>query len=429
MREFLRWVVFTVYPYAAIAVPVIVAFVIPALDAVSTALLFGFGVFGLAAWLDYRRWQQDDADYSAARSRARAGDLWPPEEVVRREGYALGVMRGDSRRRAHYVVFAPSLDERWYCVREPGRRGRIDVAAYPGYDAMILDLKARGIMCVPPSVYSRALVASLRESIQARGVWPETLAAGTHEIEHRNTLVIGGSLTVSGPRYAEFEGRVPNRSEAEQISQEGLGLSLIRVPKAHRGLEFLEWFPDLRGLFVSGKIDPARIGDLTELRHLSLIATGDGAIDFSRLAHLDLYEGDLRGRESVLALPLRQLYLERVAQGVLSQVPPTLEELSLEGAANLNSLQPIARARGLRELSIYGPRTLDIGAIAAFTELTSVTLTGIGALTGVSGLDGLRRLRELTLIGVGSIDDIGVLDRLTDRGVVVSADELEIRSR
>ncbi len=428
MKDFLSWVVWTPYPYAAVALPVIVLIRDPSVDTVASALVVGVVLFGLAGWVNYRYWVQDRGEFSAARSRARIGGRRPSEEEVRRDQFAAGVIRGDSRRRAHYLILAPSVDEMWRCVREPSRRGRIQATSYSGFDAMIRDLNARGVFVLPLSGYSRGLASQLRRQLEARGVQTATLAAGEHRVEHRNTLVIGESLTGSGPRYAEFDRRVPTRAEAEQIIADGLGLALIRVPKQHQGLEFLEWFPSLRGLFVSGRVDPGRIGELVELRRLSLISTGNLGVDLSRLRNLVLYEGELKGRESVLELPVRELYLERVSEGILSPLPPTVEEVSLSGAEKLETLDLLVPAGGLRELTIDGSRVLDLGSITALKELRSVSLMDIGKITGVGALEQLRKLRELTLIGVEAVDDISVLDRLTDKQVMVNADELDIRT-
>jgi len=231
-------------------------------------------------------------------------------------------------------------------------------------------------------------------------------------------LDIAEPLTPGGPRYAEFDRRIPTRAEADRIISEGLGLALRRVPREHRDLEFLQWFPHLRALWIYGPVDAARIGDLTALSHLSLIAAGGDDVDLSRLRGLTFYEGELRGRESVTALPaVRELYLGEVDAGRLERVPPELKSLALHGATGLTALDVVGTAPGLRELDVQSPRQLDIGALSDLKHLQKVSLADIRRLTGCAALSSLAALRELRLDNVEEVDDPAALRSL--RGVEV----------
>jgi hypothetical protein len=226
-------------------------------------------------------------------------------------------------------------------------------------------------------------------------------------------LHIAEPLTPGGPRFAEFDRRIPTRAEADQITSEGLGLALRRVPREHRDLEFLQWFPHLRGLWIYGPVNAARVGDLTTLSHLSLIATGGDDVDLSKLSRLTFYEGELRGRESVTALPaLRELYLGEVDAGRLERVPPGLKSLALHGATGLTALDVVGAATGLRELDVQGPRQLDIAALSNLKHLRKVSLADIRRLTGCAALLSLTALREIRLDNVEEVDDPAALRSL-----------------
>ncbi|KAF2415690.1 hypothetical protein [Microbacterium sp. B35-30] len=242
-----------------------------------------------------------------------------------------------------------------------------------------------------------------------------TSASPAHVVD---ALHIADPLTPGGPRFAEFDRRIPTRAEADRILSEGLGLALRRVPREHSELEFLQWFPHLRGLWIYGPVHAARIGDLTALSHLSLIAAGGDDIDLSKLRGLTFYEGELRGRESVTALPaVRELYLGEVDAGRLERVPPELKSLALHGATGLTALDVVGAAPGLRELDVQGPRHLDIAALSDLKHLRNVSLADIGRLTGCAALSSLAALRELRLDNVEDVDDPGALRSL--RGVEV----------
>jgi hypothetical protein len=245
-----------------------------------------------------------------------------------------------------------------------------------------------------------------------------TSASSTQVVE---ALDIAEPLTPGGPRFAEFDRRIPTRAEAERIIAEGLGLALRRVPREHRDLEFLQWFPNLRGLWIYGPVNAARIGDLTALSHLSLIAAGSDDVDLSRLRGLTFYEGELRGRESVTALPaLRELYLGEVDAGRLERVPPALTSLALHGATGVTALDVVGTAAGLRELDVQGPRQLDIAALAHLKHLRTVSLGDIRRLTGCAALSSLAALRELRLDNVEDVDDPAALRSLNGVEVVTT---------
>jgi hypothetical protein len=247
------------------------------------------------------------------------------------------------------------------------------------------------------------------------------IGAGASRGHVVDALRIAEPLTPGGPRFAEFDRRIPTREEAERIISAGLGLALRRVPRAHRDLEFVQWFPHLRGLWIHGPVNASRIGDLTDLSQLSLIAAGSDDVDLSKLRHLTFYEGELRGRESVTALTsLRELYLGEVDAGRLERVPPALRNLSLHGATGLTDLNVVATAAGLRELEVQGPRQLDIAAISRLTQLRKVSLTDIRRLTGCAALSSLPALRELRLHDVEDVDDLAALSSLHGVDVVVT---------
>ena len=259
--------------------------------------------------------------------------------------------------------------------------------------------------------YRRHGSARPSRSVRAIG----TDATSGHVLD---SLRIAEPLTPGGPLFAEFDHRIPTREEAERIISAGLGLALRRVPREHRDLEFLQWFPRLRALWIYGPVNAARIGDLTALSHLSLIAAGSDDVDLSRLRGLTFYEGELRGRESVTALPtVRELYLGEVDAGRLERVPPALTSLALHGATGVTALDGVGTAAGLRELDVQGPRQLDIAALSDLEHLRKVSLADIRRLTGCAAFLSLAALRELRLHNVEEVDDPGALRSL--RGVEV----------
>lgn len=416
----------TPYPYVAIGIPVVVFLLGYEWLNVAVALILSVGVFISAGWVDYRRHGANDLSPSVRASRDRAKHKWPAEERLEGLRHAPGVYTATAPDRGHVLVVVPDGDGPWIYATVPSlsRRATTDVVEFSSYDALVEHLGKEGIGYVPPSSYARVLTQSLTVRLYKNGVTSESIASGLSGARRVSALNLTGPITTSGPRFAEFDRRIPTRAEADQIIEEGLGLALRRVPRQHRDLEFLHLFPGLRALWIHGPVNPAGIGSLTTLTQLSLISTGSDEVDLSALRGLTYYEGELGGRESVLALPaLRELYLGGLDKGRLSRIPATLEHLSLHDATSLENLDRVGIARGLRTLEVQGPRQLDVAAVATLEHLRQLTLIEISRLTGTSALRSARRLRELRLDHVESVDDSEVFGSLRGVDIVVTGRE------
>ncbi|MFT3799281.1 hypothetical protein [Microbacterium sp.] len=101
-----------------------------------------------------------------------------------------------------------------------------------------------------------------------------------------------------------------------------------------------------------------------------------------------------------------------------------MESVILFGATELESLTAFEGAASLRELSIDGPRTLDLTAVAHIKRLRVLRLDGIRELRGTAALATATGLRELTLSAVTSIDSMDALRALRGVKVVIDGDEL-----
>lgn len=419
--RFRAWLVATPYPYIPLVAAVgVLVMGYPWQNALG-AVALGAIIFLPLAWMQFRRTERDGRPFSTARSHALGVKEWPAEAVVRLGSVAVGVDVTRKGNGAHVLVFVPEAGGPWICAEEPrhARRGGIRTAEYPAFDSLVADFSRRGVEYLPSSRYVRSLAKDLGDRLLLRGVTAESIASGTFRTERRNTLVVAGGLSPDGPRLAEFRRRVPTRDEALEVIAQGLGLALHRVPKADRDLAFLDWVPGLTALWIDGRVDPSRIGRLTELSQLSLLETGDDVVDLTGLQRLRMYEGELSGRESILGLPLRDLYLSRVDAGQLLRVPETLQVLSLEQASSLTSLALFTASPALHDLAISGPRVLDIAAVADLPQLRRLTLTDAGSLVNAEALAEATRLRELVLTNVASIDSSDVLGRLRRKGVTI----------
>lgn len=419
---FWRWVVTTPYPYVALGIPTVVLALGYEWVNVLVGAILSFGVFLSAGWVAYRRSAANDSVQSLRGSRSRAARQWPALGTVVHRDYLLGVSAEGASRRGYVLVFVPEGDNAWAFTYVASTRSRNpQTAEFTSYEAMVADLKRHQFAHVPPSSYSRVLADALVVSLAKRGVTRESLASGSVVCGSANGLTISGPVAGNGPRYAEFDRRVPTPREAVQVTDSGFGLALRRIPRGHRDLEFLELFPDLRGLWILGPVNPARVSALTSLTHLSLIDTGSDEVDLSGLQSLVFFEGELKGRESILDVAgLRELYLGRVDDGQLTHVPVGLRRVSLHGAAGLRSLDCVREAAGLRELEVQGARHLDISAISSLTHLHTLSFSHVGRLSGVTSLVSLRGLREIRLQSVGSIDAPAALDLLRGVDVIVT---------
>lgn len=219
---------------------------------------------------------------------------------------------------------------------------------------------------------------------------------------------------------AEFDRRVPTSTELAEITEKGYGVGLRRIPRKHRDLRFLEDAPELQASWISGPVVPDRIPTMTGLTQLSLLSTGVDELNLSRLTELRYYEGPLRGHESVLSLPrVTELCFDPATGGRLDGIPRTVRSLILTRATGVDSLAPIAGAPHLLELSIDGPRALDISAVAELPSLRVLRLAGITSLTGAAALVRAPGLRELAISSVANIDDADVLSALDGVDVIV----------
>lgn len=356
--KLLRWMLSTPYPYVALAIPLYVLVMGYGWGRVILTLILSAGIFISAAWVNYRRDSVVSSAPSIRESQTRARMKWPAKQYLGNERYAAGVSMAAARVKGHVLLFVPDGDGAWHCARMPSRwqRGVPHVVEFSTYDAMVAELEREGVGYIPRSPYARSVVDSLSHRLALRGITHESIASGSVGTRVVGTLAVTGAIAHGGPPYAEFDRRVPTRAEADWIVAEGLGVALRRVPRESRDLAFLEWLPDLRGLWIHGAVDPSRIGQLSALTHLSLLSAGSRDVDLSDLEKLEFYEGELQGRESVLALPaLKELYLGRVGDGQLDRVPPSVQCLSLHGATDLGSLGFVTAATGLRELEVLGP--------------------------------------------------------------------------
>lgn len=419
---FWRWVVTTPYPYVALGIPVVVVALGYEWVNVLVAVILGFGVFLSAGWVAYRRSGANDSTHSLRSSQSRAARQWPALGTVVNRDYLLGVSAEGASRRGYVLVFVPERDNAWaYTYMASTRSRNPQTVEFTSYEAMVGDLKRHQFAHVPQSSYSRALADTLVVSLAKRGVTRESLASGSIVGGSANGLTISGPVAGNGPRYAEFDRRVPTPREAVQVTDSGFGLALRHIPRHHRDLAFLELFPDLRGLWILGPVNPARVSALTSLTHLSLIDTGPDEVDLSALQSLVFFEGEFKGRESVLDVAgLRELHLGRVDDGQLTHVPAGLRRVSLHGAAGLRSLESVCGAAELREIEVQGAHHLDISAISSLRHVHTLSFSHVGRLSGVTTLVSLRGLRQIRLESVGSIDAPAVLDLLRGVDVIVT---------
>src|SRR5262249_9941640 len=143
----------------------------------------------------------------------------------------------------------------------------------------------------------------------------------------------------------------------------------------------VESFDDLSVLSAMHQLEALDAGANSGITNLAPLA------GLTRLRRLTLWGTRVRNLEGVAGLPLRQLDLghcERLMD--LSQLPPSLETLSLYQCDALSDLAPLSRTAGLRALKLGGRQLTTVAPLAELHALEELNLDNCPSLSTVAPL-------------------------------------------
>lgn len=189
------------------------------------------------------------------------------------------------------------------------------------------------------------------------------------------------------------------------------GVALSSMPRGERSLDFLEPLKDSLSYLV---VTDWNCSDLSVLEHFDKLTYLDiqrtvpcREVDLSGLTLLKEYAGP-GGPEcrSVLSVAsLESVYLDQSSDDDLLRIEGCIRELRLERASGHSSVPAVAGLRDLRSLWVTDADRFNMSTLAGMRDLEVVRIWDCQSLTGIAALAACPSLREVSIDGVGVLED------------------------
>ncbi|MFZ4842403.1 hypothetical protein [Mycetocola saprophilus] len=213
-----------------------------------------------------------------------------------------------------------------------------------------------------------------------------------------------------------LRGRLPNAVERWVMRYAGMGLDLWLLPDANRALDrvsTMTWLPHL-GILDDAVLDFRRAGVLPHLRSLTLQTRGERRVDPDQVPVLERFWGNANRARYLLDTPnLRFAGLVEWGDMDLTTVAAPLERFEVVGARHLRALPEFAMPERMHTLEFSLMPRIDLGRMAEMSALRSLTLHGIGEITGIEALLDLPRLENVFIENCPTIHGVEALAKLT----------------
>ena len=144
-------------------------------------------------------------------------------------------------------------------------------------------------------------------------------------------------------------------------------MQIVRMPQGHSSLDFLEPIVDTVEVLIVADYsceDARLVGQMINLRELSLSIDSRFVVDLSGLLRLSLFNGPWKTMESVAKCrDLDALYLDAPYPSGIEGVESSFTALDLSSARHIGSVPVVPASSELSTLEIQGAKTLDLAPL------------------------------------------------------------------